>query len=68
MSTDEGRPWEGGGDLPWDAPEGVWEPADGERGAEISTWANGRRIWPVRSTGSTRKSRAMSRTAEARTD
>jgi len=30
MSTDEGLPWEGGGDTPWDASEGVWEPEDGE--------------------------------------
>jgi len=30
MSTDEGLPWESGGDRPWDPPEGDWEHADSE--------------------------------------
>ena len=30
MSQDDGRPWEGGGDLPWDTPDEGGEPADVE--------------------------------------
>jgi hypothetical protein len=26
MSLNDGRPWEGNGDLPWDTPDGEWEP------------------------------------------
>ena len=35
MSTNEGLPWESGGDLPWETPEGDWDGADHEawRGA-----------------------------------
>jgi hypothetical protein len=28
MSLDDGRPWDGEGDLPWDTPDGEWEPAE----------------------------------------
>ena len=28
MSTNEGLPWESGGDLPWETPEGDWDSAD----------------------------------------
>ena len=60
MSMDDGRPWEGGGDLPWDTPDGEWEPADSE------AWRGDLHLgeWPENlagpSTGSTRSSRAMS--------
>jgi hypothetical protein len=30
MSQDDGRPWEGNGDLPWDMPDSEWESADSE--------------------------------------
>ena len=32
MSLNDGRPWEGDGNFPWDTPEGEgeWEPADSE--------------------------------------
>jgi hypothetical protein len=30
MPMDDGLPWEHDGDLPWDTPEGDWEPADSE--------------------------------------
>jgi hypothetical protein len=30
MSLDEGRPWESGGNLPWEASETEWESADSE--------------------------------------
>jgi hypothetical protein len=30
MSLSDGRPWEGDGDLPWDTPDGEWEPAETE--------------------------------------
>jgi len=30
MSLNDGRPWEGNGDLPWDTPDGEWEPADAD--------------------------------------
>jgi hypothetical protein len=30
MSTNEGLPWESGGDLPWDTSEGEWEGAGNE--------------------------------------
>jgi hypothetical protein len=30
MSTNEGLPWESGGDLPWETPEGDWDSADSE--------------------------------------
>lgn len=34
MSLHDGRPWESEGDLPWDTPDGEWEPggADAWRG------------------------------------
>jgi hypothetical protein len=30
MSQQDGRPWESDGDLPWDTPDGDWEPAESE--------------------------------------
>ena len=30
MSLQDGRPWEGEGDLPWDTPDTDWESADAE--------------------------------------
>jgi hypothetical protein len=30
MSDQEGRPWESGGDLPWDTPDAEWDQADVE--------------------------------------
>ena len=32
MSQDDGRPWETGGDLPWDTPDESEQNADGWRG------------------------------------
>jgi hypothetical protein len=42
MSANEGLPWESGGDLPWDPPEGEWESADNE------AWRGDRHLgeWP----------------------
>ena len=59
MSLNDGRPWEGDGDLPWDSPDGTRNPPTERRGGGISTSENGRKISPVPSTGSTRSSRAM---------
>ena len=54
MSMNDGRPWEGDGDLPWDTPDGEWEPADSE------AWRGTLHLgeWPE-NLGSTRSSRAM---------
>ncbi|HEU4474570.1 MAG TPA: hypothetical protein VFR72_07010 [Gemmatimonadales bacterium] len=30
MSLDDGLPWDGEGDLPWETPDAEWEPADTE--------------------------------------
>lgn len=30
MSLQDGRPWEGDGDLPWDTPDGEGEPGTAE--------------------------------------
>jgi hypothetical protein len=30
MSDQDGRPWESGGDLPWDTPDAEWEQADSD--------------------------------------
>jgi hypothetical protein len=30
MSDQEGRPWELGGDLPWDSSDAAWEEADAD--------------------------------------
>ena len=30
MSLEDGRPWESGGELPWDTPDGDWEPSTTE--------------------------------------
>ena len=30
MSDHEGRPWESGGDLPWDTPDAEWDQADAD--------------------------------------
>ena len=30
MSMEDGRPWENSGDLPWDTPDGDWEPSSSE--------------------------------------
>jgi hypothetical protein len=30
MSLQDGRPWESDGDLPWDTPDGEWEPGGAE--------------------------------------
>lgn len=32
MSEQEGRPWESGGDLPWDTPDAECDQADAWRG------------------------------------
>ncbi|MBA3554846.1 MAG: hypothetical protein H0W29_08850 [Gemmatimonadales bacterium] len=30
MSLQDGRPWESEGDLPWDTPDVIWEPVEGD--------------------------------------
>ena len=42
MSQQDGRPWEGDGDLPWDTPDADWEPA------EVEAWRGDLHLddWP----------------------